>query len=358
MSIEPVVLPQAVDPQAPPAAKADPPTPAGWWVAALVTMVAAIVSVVFWPGETWWMNDEPRLVANAFHANRAHRLADKGLRGNFAVSYGPVATQIYQVLLLVTHDPITLVRLRAGLCAGVTAGGLLWLAWSLRLTPWFALGMVLAPFLWVFQRIPWDASFAIPIGTIALAAYASFLRTGRRGSLLACVACTLTVPLIHPQGLPLAIPLLAHLIWRHRPALHRSRLGLMLVVAALLALNAAYFVNVAGEIAYYVARGFPRSYPGGHSRWLTLLANLRQPGGRNACLDLCSRSRSECLQTLPRHSVVWHTSLTPFLRSSCVASARESDGMSRARPVSSAYPKGSKTRRSSGPARFLSKPRG
>lgn len=236
------------------------------WVLAIgVTLTAAILPAVVWPGEISWINDEPRLLARAYHANEARTLADRGLRGNFGISYGPAATQIYQLMLAVTHDPFTLARLRAGLCAGVTALGMLWLARTLRLNPWFAAALMLAPYLWVFQRILWDASFAIPIGTVALAAYASFLRHGGRVPFLLALFCATTMPFIHPQDLPMAAPILLHVFWRHPAALRRNIVGVLAVTAAILLLNFTYFMHLSAEISYYMAVGFPKTYPGHHS---------------------------------------------------------------------------------------------
>src|SRR5688572_19572819 len=144
-----------------------------WWLAAVVTMAAALVPAVLWAGDISWMNDEPRLLAKAYHANARFRPETEGLSGNFGIPYGPLPTHIYQLLLLITHDPVTLATIRAALCAGVTAIALLWLARSLRLNPWFAAAIVLAPYVWMYNRILWDASFAIPIGALALAAYAA-----------------------------------------------------------------------------------------------------------------------------------------------------------------------------------------
>jgi hypothetical protein len=104
---------------------------------------------------------------------------------------------------------------RSGLSAALTALGLLWLSRSLRLNPWFATAVVLAPFLRVFHGIIWDASWAIPVGTVALAAYAAFLRGGRAGPLAVAVLGTLLVPFFHPQDVLLAAPIGLHMLWRN-----------------------------------------------------------------------------------------------------------------------------------------------
>lgn len=236
-----------------------------WWLAVLMTLAAAVLPAIAWPDQVSWLIDEPQLIARAYHANQAGKLAERGLVGNFGLIYGPTATQIYQLMLGVTHDPLTLARLRAGLCAGVTALGLLWLARSLRLNPWFATAVVLAPYLWVFQRIIWDASFAIPVGTVAVAAYAAFLRHGGVGTLLLALFCAAMMPFIHPQNLPLAAPILLHVLWRHHQDLWRNVGGVLLVIAAVLLLNFMYFMHLSVQLSYYLKVGFPKTYPGYHS---------------------------------------------------------------------------------------------
>lgn len=222
---------------------------AAWWLAAAVTLAAAVVPAVLWVGDVSFLQDEPRLLAKAFHANARGGIETHGLNGNFGVPYGPLPTHLYQLLLLVTHDPILIAGIRAALCAGVTAAGLLWLARGLRLNPWFAAAVVLAPYVWNFQRILWDASFAIPIGVIALAAYAAFLRTASRAALLASIACSIALAFIHPQDLPLLLPILAHALWRQRPALARAYVGIAVILGVTFALNYAY-----AREAYYAVR--------------------------------------------------------------------------------------------------------
>src|SRR5687768_12246465 len=77
-------------------------------LASVLTMAAAVGPAVLWIGDISWIQDEPRLIAKAYHANAARTLESRGLHGNFAVPYGPLPTHIYQALLLITHDPVTL----------------------------------------------------------------------------------------------------------------------------------------------------------------------------------------------------------------------------------------------------------
>jgi hypothetical protein len=234
------------------------------------------VPAVLWIGDVSWLQDEPRLLAKAYHANAHGVLENCGLNGNFGVPYGPLPTQIYQLLLLITHDPLTFAAIRAGLCAGATAIGLIWLARSLRLNPWFATAIVLAPYVWNFNRIMWDASFAIPIGSVGLAVYASFLRTSSGRSLLLAVACMTALVFIHPQDLPLVLPVVGHLLWRRRPALARHYIGIAVILGVALALNAGYFKRFRDAFVWQAKHGvLTGGYPGTQSRLTSMLTPLR-----------------------------------------------------------------------------------
>jgi hypothetical protein len=246
----------------------------GWTIAAAFTMAAALLPALIWPGDISWMNDEAELIAQAWFGNHAHLLVQRGLAGNFSISYGPLPTQIYQLLLLITHDPIRLVELRAGLCAGVTAVSLLWLARSLDLNPWFAGAVVLAPYVWMFNRLMWDASFAMPLGALAIAAYAGFLRNRERRWLLLAGACILWLPLIHPQDLPLTAAVGGHMLWRERGALWKHRIGVLLVTALVIAFNSIYLRDVMAMLAERLTGQIQAGYPGATSRVPSFLAPL------------------------------------------------------------------------------------
>jgi hypothetical protein len=212
-------------------------------IAFVAAMLLVCLLPAVWPGDAPWTNDEPHLLAAALDANAAHRPAAMGLYGSYGVPYGPLPTQIYQVLLLVTHNPVLLVAIRGVLTMSLTAGGLLWLARTLRLPRWFIPAVLVSPFLWLYSRMLWDNTFAIPAGTLALAAYASFLATGRRRSLLLTVGCLIALLSIHFMTAPLVAGIGGHLLWRHRPALWRHRLGLAMVLALGVAMNAGYFIE-------------------------------------------------------------------------------------------------------------------
>ena len=248
---------------------------------ALVLVLLALGPVVLWSGEVSWLIDESRILAAAWHANAGGQLADGGLYGNFGIRYGPLPTQLYQALLLLTHDPVTLVVLRGLLCAGLTGGALLWLARSLALPAWFAAAVLVSPHVVAFHRVLWDASFCVPLGALGFAAFADFLRTQRAWSLRVCVGATAVLPLIHPQALAFSAPVFGWLAWRQRAALWRDRRALALVALGVFALHAVYLFQATGQLFARLSGEVAKGYPGGGTRLLSALAPLL--GGRMLC---------------------------------------------------------------------------
>lgn len=238
----------------------------------LLVMLIAVVPAVLWPGDNLWTNDEPRLIANAFHSNAAWHPAWGGLWGNFGIRYGPLPTHIYQLLLCITHDPLVLAALRGALASAVTAGSLLWLARSAGMSPWFAGAVLIAPPVLQFQRLLWDASFTIPLGAFVLAAFAAFVRGGSARSLVGAVTGAAFLATIHPQALPLSGAVWGFLLWRHRPALFRHRKPLGIALGIFLALHAAFFGKFVYEIAQRLGGAVASGYPSGKAPQVAILA--------------------------------------------------------------------------------------
>lgn len=234
----------------------------------------ALALTLLWPGDVSWGSDEPRLIAEAWHANHDRELARGGLWGNFGIRYGPLPTWIYQALLLITHDPIALVVLRALLCFSATAAGLLWLARELRLPAWFAGALLAAPYVVQYHRLLWDASFAMPLSALTLAAFAHFLRTGSAKTLALTVTGTFLLPTIHPQTLPLALSLLGWLAWKQRPALRANWKPLAVLLLALLGTHAVWVVEATFGFVHELGSSVSRGYPDGASRFVCAMAPL------------------------------------------------------------------------------------
>jgi hypothetical protein len=235
-------------------------------------IAAALALTLLWPGDVSWGSDEPRLLAEAWHANHDGELARGGLWGNFGIRYGPLPTWIYQLLLLFTHDPIKLVAIRTLLCAGATAAGLLWLARELRLPSWFAAAILVAPFVVQYHRLLWDASFAIPLGAITLAAFAAFLRTGSRWTLATSVTGAILLPTIHPQGLPFTVATLGWLGWKQRPALRAHWKMLVAVLTIFLVSHGAWIIEATYGFVHNLSGSVAHGYPNGASHAVCALA--------------------------------------------------------------------------------------
>ena len=235
-------------------------------------MLLAVIPAALWPGDNLWTNDEPRLIANAWHANDTWHPAWGGLWGNFGIRYGPLPTQIYQILLLLTHDPILLAGLRGGLCAGVTAASLLWIARSAGLSPWFAGAVIVAPYVLEFHRLLWDASFTIPLGTFMLGAFAAFLRKETGSKFVATLVSAAFLSTIHPQALPLSVPVIGFLIWKYGPEFRRPRRPLLIALCIFVALNAAFFVELGYIIFQRIGGAVASGYPGGKPAQVAMLA--------------------------------------------------------------------------------------
>jgi hypothetical protein len=132
--------------------------------------------------------------------------------------------------------------------------------------------VLIAPQIANHHRVLWDASFTIPFGTLALAAFVNFARTRNPWPLRIAFGAALEIPLIHPQALPLALPILGYLLWQHRRDLWNDRRGLLWTLALILALNAKYIVIACFNVLWRLTHGSGASYPGAGSRVVSALA--------------------------------------------------------------------------------------
>ncbi|MCY2952117.1 MAG: hypothetical protein NTU53_09080 [Planctomycetota bacterium] len=247
-----------------------------WTAPVIAALLVAVVPALLWPGDAPWVWDEPLEVAIALAANQQHQLATHGLSGGFPFPYGPLGIQALQLCLLFTHDPRVLVVYHALLCAVPTALALLWLARTLRLPPWFAVAVLASPYLWFEARRLWQPSFCIPLGVMAIAAYASFLKTRARRSLLLAITCAIAPLFIHLQSLPLSLAILGHLLLRHRADLWRHRWMILGILVVLGTLNCRYLFTVNWCFIHYLPQylriGHNSNTPFANAWWTPFLA--------------------------------------------------------------------------------------
>ena len=101
---------------------------------------------------------------------------------------------------------------------------------------------------------------------LAVAAYASFLRTRNGTSLTVAVIAAFLNPLIHLMGLPLFVALIGHMIWRHRDSLAKYRIRIGAALSIVLCLNLAYFIAFAFAVLWQFSalrHGYPNRSSGG-----------------------------------------------------------------------------------------------
>jgi hypothetical protein len=235
------------------------PHPRRSMLPAAVACTIITLGLMVWPGDAPWGGDDVVLISTAITANQQHRLVEAGLGGSFGYPYGPLPENIYQLLAIASHDPIVLVRLHAGLFAAATSAALLMLSCGMGLTPWLAPMMMLGPFFWFYDRLLWDNTFAIPIGTLMLAAYGLFLRGQSRWAFLTAMGCAIALPLVHPMTLPLVLPVLGHSVWFHRSAFVRHWIGWVTVAGVGGFISWHYALRVARQLRDSPALLPPRS---------------------------------------------------------------------------------------------------
>src|SRR5689334_1993741 len=85
---------------------------ASWKLAAVAALVLAALTAIVWPGDVEWLFDTSCIIEHAWKCNHSPRLAGRGLPGTFLINYGPLPTQIYQLLLLVSPNVRVLIALR------------------------------------------------------------------------------------------------------------------------------------------------------------------------------------------------------------------------------------------------------
>jgi hypothetical protein len=204
-------------------------------------LVAACVIPVIWPGDISFINDEPMLIINAVRANAAGRLAETGLLGTFGFTYGPFPTWVYQALTALSHDLVVVAAIHAALMAVTTAAGLWWLSRSLGLWPWFAIVPLLSPYFWFYARVLWDNPFLIPLGTLAVAAYAVVLAEDSAWGLRITIVAMIAMLLVHLMSLALIVPLSIHLLVVRGRVLWKQRLSVAVIVLIGLAIARPYW---------------------------------------------------------------------------------------------------------------------
>lgn len=220
----------------------------------LVAVAVACATVAWAPGDAPFINDEPALLDIALQHNAAGGLASFSLHGSRGARYGPVAVWLYQGMLLVTHDILAIVVLRALTFMVVLAVALSWLARSAGLPRSWVPVLLVSPYLWFYARHLWDNSFCIPFSALTFAAYASFLARPRRLTLTLAIFIATACVIIHLMSLALVLPLFVHLVATQRAYLWKTRAVPLVPALVLVAVTGESWLALL-EVSPTVARG-------------------------------------------------------------------------------------------------------
>lgn len=204
------------------------------------SLTAGLLMAVIDPGLAPWINDEAKLLTNAWLANSTGWPAKTGLLGTQGYFYGPTPTWFYQLGLLITHNICVLVILHALIFYGAT----LTLGWFLvrnaglsRLT---LLLLAFMPSICFYSRQLWDNSFNIPLSCGLLGLYASYLSAPGRWKLRGLGAgCALAVG-VHLSAITLVAAIVAHGVWTHRTRLRRWLVPFLTGAACVMMLHLPY----------------------------------------------------------------------------------------------------------------------
>jgi hypothetical protein len=228
------------------------PSPRVCWPVRIALVVVVLATAFFRPGDISFLADESYLLHTALRFNHqpAHQYGFdlpftvcvfNPTVGPRELHYGPAPVWLYQLILAVTTDPISVVEIHALLLASLTALALTWLARSIGVTPWLTVIVMLSPWLWLYHRMLWDNTLCVPLSALALGAYTDFLSTRRASRLYVIVGCLAVMPLVHPMSMALVAPLLAHMALFRGRALWKQKWGLLGVIVVINLLGWPYW---------------------------------------------------------------------------------------------------------------------
>lgn len=190
-------------------------------VALWLGLAGGLCMAVVAPGLAPWINDEAKLITNAWLANATGWPAQTGLLGTQGYFYGPAPTWFYQLALLVTHDIYGLVTIHAVLFYVMTlvAGWLL--VRNTGLSRSTLLILAFTPAVCFYSRQLWDNSFNIPVSIGLLALYAhQCVHPSQWKRMFLGAGCVLALG-IHLSAATLVIVLLIHGSWTNRKRLRQ-----------------------------------------------------------------------------------------------------------------------------------------
>ena len=221
------------------------------WASILFPALAIAAAYLLWPGDSPFINDEPRLITMALDANQRGSLATESLVSNRGLVYGPVAVWLYQAVLKVTTNLPLIVAGKAALFL-ISLG--LFVAWVVRRLGGHALrlpGIVVmvaalgSPFVWFYARHLWDNVFLLPLGALFAALLVKYLQRPRGWLLPLSGVLAAALINIHPMSVVLiaaagVVCLLRILVSQRKQLIYLTTWGLFVVAGMVPLLRQIY----------------------------------------------------------------------------------------------------------------------
>ncbi len=177
---------------------------------------------------------------------------------------------IYQLLLLLTRDIVSLAAIKIALVWLGVWIAMARLAVRTGLSPWPLLLIPLSPHLAFFQRLLWDNVFLIPVSAGMVAALAAFLVRPSVGALAGWAALAVLAFHVHVLGaVPIAACALTLIAFRRDWLLeHRGKVAVVLAAALLVSARFLYAIVVERGAAGHAHPAFAHSLEGAAQAFL------------------------------------------------------------------------------------------
>jgi len=175
---------------------------AWFWGASALTLALYLL----FPGDVWWINDEPLLFQEALRRNAEGKWLGLGITGGNGNPYGPVPIMLYQLALWVTTDLPVIIFLKSLLGWLVVFFSLLKISRQLGLPRYVIPLAFLSPLVYLYLRVPWDNVFLIPLSAFYFASTLGYLRKGKLSDLLMSMLAAVLMYHVHLMALFLIVP--------------------------------------------------------------------------------------------------------------------------------------------------------
>lgn len=197
------------------------------------------------PGDIYFINDEPMLLARAWQGNLGNRFATYGLVGTSGFTYGPVPVLFYQLcLILIPHDMILIVLLKIAVTL-LSAGYAFYAVFQKeqdhdgRLPFLF---LLFSPYFYLYTRCLWDNVLLLPLSALFLFSLQRYLATEERRYAVFCAVLILLCLLTHPMSVSLAVSAVILFAVYRRTQIRKHWKALTVLAVGLVLLAGSYFL--------------------------------------------------------------------------------------------------------------------